>query len=260
MPVSLKLAGLYLLIGLKVKSIVIVIRSVLFFLVFAVAIVIHSSLCLLVLPLMPLRKRFQFAILLNRFVIWWFGLACGVRYRIEGLENLPSNGTGVLVSNHQSEWETFYLQIVISPLCTVLKKELLLVPFFGWALALIKPIAIDRKARTGALKQIVQQGVEKLTQGFWVLIFPEGTRVNPGEKRRFSKTGALLAQKTGLPIVPIAHNAGELWPARGFVKHSGELRLVIGEPIHPQGRSVDDLYSESTQWIESTRDRISGLA
>lgn len=242
------------------KLIVSVVRSVLFFLVFAVATVLHSSLCLLVLPLMPLRKRFKFAILLNRFVIWWFGLACGVKYRIEGLENLPSNGAGILISNHQSEWETFYLQIIISPLCTVLKKELLLVPFFGWALALIKPIAIDRKARTGALKQILQQGVEKLSKGFWVLIFPEGTRVAPGEKRRFAKTGALLAQKTGLPIVPIAHNAGELWPARGFLKNPGELRLVIGKPIAPEGRGVDELYSESTHWIESTRDRISSMA
>ena len=122
---------------------------------------------------------------------------------------------------------------------------------------LIKPIAIDRKSRTGALKQILQQGAEKLKQGFWVLIFPEGTRVNPGERRKFSKTGALLAEQTGRPVVPVAHNAGEIWPARGFLKNSGVLHLVIGAPIDPNGRTVNEIYQQSTEWIETTRNRIS---
>lgn len=224
---------------------------------FSFATILHSVVCILVLPWLDVPRRFKVAIQLNRFVLWWFGKACGVTYRIEGLENLPVGGNGVLVSNHQSEWETFYLQTIVSPLCTVLKKELLRVPFFGWALALIKPIAIDRGARTGALKQIQQQGREKLKQGFWVLIFPEGTRVNPGEHRKFSKTGALLAEQSGRPLIPVAHNAGTVWPARGFMKNPGVLHLVIGEPINPDGLSVNELYRQSTDWIESTRERIS---
>ncbi len=225
-------------------------------LVFGLATLIHSAICLLVLPLLPLRRRFKFAILLNHFVVRWFSLACGVRYRIEGLENLEGIKAGIIVSNHQSEWETFYLQTIVSPLCTVLKKELLQLPFFGWALALIKPIAIDRKVKSGALKQIVQQGSEKLAQNFWVLIFPEGTRVPPGRRVKFSKTGALLAVETGAPIIPVAHNAGEIWPAKGFVKHSGELKLVIGKPILPEGRDVEELHQESSQWIERHRDML----
>lgn len=240
------------------KRIIQIARSAVFVAVFALATVIHSAICVLVLPWLPLRPRFKVAILLNHFVVWWFAWACGVRYRVEGLHNLPREGAAVLVSNHQSEWETFYLQTLVSPLCTVLKKELLWVPFFGWALALIKPIAIDRNAGAGALKQILKQGRDKLAQGFWVLIFPEGTRVKPGERRKFAKTGALLSHQSGRPLVPIVHNAGEVWPARGFMKNSGELRLIIGAPIDPQGRTLEEIYRESTGWIESTRDRISG--
>ena len=239
------------------KEFIQLVRSTLFLVVFGFATLLHSMVCIILLPWLAVPHRFKIAILLNRFVIWWFGFCCGVRYQIEGIENLPQNGVAILVSNHQSEWETFYFQILVSPLCTVLKKELLWVPFFGWALALIKPIAIDRKSRTGALKQILQQGAEKLKQGFWVLIFPEGTRVNPGERRKFSKTGALLAEQTGKPVIPVAHNAGEIWPARGFLKNSGVLHLVIGAPIDPNGRTVNEIYQQSTEWIETTRNRIS---
>ena len=239
------------------KEFIQLVRSTLFLVVFGFATLLHSMVCIILLPWLAVPHRFKIAILLNRFVIWWFGFCCGVRYQIEGIANLPQDGVAILVSNHQSEWETFYFQILVSPLCTVLKKELLWVPFFGCALALIKPIAIDRKSRTGALKQILQQGAEKLKQGFWVLIFPEGTRVNPGERRKFSKTGALLAEQTGRPVVPVAHNAGEIWPARGFLKNSGVLHLVIGAPIDPNGRTVNEIYQQSTEWIETTRDRIS---
>lgn len=242
------------------KTIIQFFRSALFVLVFALATLAHSTLCIILLPWFPVRRRFAFAILLNRFVIWWFAKSCGVRYQIEGLQNLPKGDAAVLVSNHQSEWETFYLQTVAAPLCTVLKRELLWTPFFGWALALISPIAIDRQSRTGALKQILLQGKAKLQQGFWVLIFPEGTRVAPGVSKKFSKTGALLASQTGRLLVPIAHNAGEIWPARGFLKHSGTLHLVIGEPLSPDGLSVDELYAQSVAWIESTRARISSVA
>lgn len=232
------------------------IRSILFYIVFLLATLVHSSLCLLVSPFISGHKRFRFVRLLNYFVIWWFGVCCGVRYRIEGLDNLSGVEAGILVSNHQSEWETFYLQTLVSPLCTVLKKELLMIPFFGWALALIKPIAIDRRLRVSALKQIVEQGTQKLQDGFWVLIFPEGTRVQPGRQKKFSKTAALLAMETGRPIIPVAHNAGQCWPGKGFLKHSGILRVVVGPPIYPQGKGLDELYAQSRDWVELNRDRL----
>lgn len=232
------------------------VRSILFFIIFLAVTIIHSVLSLLVAPFISGQKRFRFVRLLNYFVIWWFGVCCGVRYRIEGLEHLANIESGILMSNHQSEWETFYLQTLVSPLCTVLKKELLRIPFFGWALALIKPIAIDRQLRSSALKQIVEQGTRKLQDGFWVLIFPEGTRVEPGRHKKFSKTAALLAVETGKPIIPIAHNAGKCWPGKGFLKRSGVLQVIVGPPIYPQGKGIDELYVQSRDWVESNRDRL----
>jgi 1-acyl-sn-glycerol-3-phosphate acyltransferase len=233
---------------------VIILRSVLFLIVFNLVTVFHATLSLLVAPFLRYPQRFRFVVLLNHFVVWWFRVACGVRYEIEGLENLPKGRAFIIVCNHQSQWETFYLQTVVTPLCTVLKKELLSIPFFGWALALINPIAIDRSLKTNALKQIVSQGKERIAAGVSVLIFPEGTRVEPGSDSKFSKTGAFLAKNTGTPVVPVAHNAGERWPKRGLIKKPGVLRLVVGEAIESKNRSTDELYQISTAWIESQRE------
>lgn len=233
------------------------VRSLVFFLIFCAAVMSFSLLCLLVFPFLPLRKRFRFGICLNHFVVWWFGFCCGVRYQVEGKEHLPKDGGGVLISNHQSEWETFYLQILVFPLCTVLKKELLRIPLFGWALAMVKPIAIDRNKKTNALKQVIEQGREKLKQGFWVLIFPEGTRMKTGQLGAYSKAGALLAAKTGKPLVPLLHNAGERWPGKGFLKQPGVLKVVIGPAIDSEGKSAAELHNASTEWVEANYGRIS---
>jgi len=205
---------------------------------------------------MPLRRRFAFSIQINRFVVWWFRLCCRVRYEFVGMEKLPRDRGAVIICNHQSEWETFFLQVVVSPLCTVLKKELLRIPFFGWALALINPIAIDRSSPRGALKQIVTQGKEKLQHDFSVLIFPEGTRVKPGDYKKFAKTGALLSKESGKLLVPIAHNAGLCWPPRGFIKYPGVIRLEVGEPLDPHLLSLDELAEQSSTWITEERDRL----
>ncbi len=229
-------------------------RSVVFFLVFSIATIVHSCTSLVVSLFLPYPQRFRYVVLLNHFVIWWFRVACGVRYEIEGLDNLPKGRPFVIVCNHQSQWETFYLQTVVAPLCTVLKKELLKIPFFGWALQLIKPIAIDRSLKTNALKQIVSQGKERIGEGVSVLIFPEGTRVHPNAESKFSKTGAFLAATAGVPIVPVAHNAGERWPPKGILKNPGVLRLKIGAAIEAEGRTTDELHQISTAWIVSQRE------
>ena len=236
------------------------VRSLLFFIVFCVAVFGFSIICLLVFPFLSLRKRFRFGICINHFVVWWFSVCCGVRYQIEGLENLPKHGGGVLISNHQSEWETFYLQVLVFPLCTVLKKELLRIPLFGWALAMVKPIAIDRNKKANALKQVAEQGAAKLADNFWVLIFPEGTRMPAGQLGKYSKTGALLAAKAGKPLVPLLHNAGDCWPKNGFLKKPGTLRVLIGPAIEPVGRSAAEMHQASVEWIEENRGRVFGEA
>lgn len=235
------------------------VRSTIFFSVYIIATLAHSALCVIVLPLLPFRIRFRFAVLLNRFVVWWYPVSCGVRYHFEGFENLPRDGVGVLLSNHQSEWETFYLQTVVSPLCTVLKKELLRIPFFGWALGMLRPIAIDRGLRTGTVKQIQSQGRERLASGAWVLIFPEGTRVPYGSEKRFSKTGALLAVEAGVPLIPIVHDAGALWPGKQFLKRPGDLHLTVGPKIETLGKTVDEVHLQASQWMRAEMNRLAEI-
>jgi 1-acyl-sn-glycerol-3-phosphate acyltransferase len=175
----------------------------------------------------------------------------GISYRVEGLENLPA-GPAVILSKHQSAWETIVFQQIFPPLSFVLKKNLLYIPFFGWGLALFSPIAIDRAAGREALKQIEAQGKQRLKSGFWVLIFPEGTRVAPGESGQYQVGGAWLAVKAGVPVVPVAHNAGRCWPKNGFVKYPGEIVVKIGSPIETVGRKATQVAAESEAWIEST--------
>jgi 1-acyl-sn-glycerol-3-phosphate acyltransferase len=182
-------------------------------------------------------------------VVWWFKVACRVKYEITGKEHLSKSVPSIILCNHQSSWESFFLQTLIHPQCSVVKKELLKIPFFGWALNLLKPIAIDRRQKLGALKQLIQQGKERLSQGFSVLIFPEGTRVPVGASQPFSRGGAALATATQSPILAIAHNAGELWPAKSFLKYPGTIKLAISPIITTQGKKTIEVYKETTGWI-----------
>ena len=149
-------------------------------------------------------------------------------------------------------WETLALQTLVAPQTWLLKKSLLRVPFFGWGLALLRPIAIDRSAGREAIRALVRQGSECLADGVWVVVFPEGTRVPPGERRAFHKGGAFLAERTGRPIVPIAHDSGDFWGRRRFVKRSGTIRLVIGPPIEPDGRRASELNRRAEEWIHDS--------
>jgi 1-acyl-sn-glycerol-3-phosphate acyltransferase len=192
-----------------------------------------------------------------RTVLGWVhmivGLAqvlCGLRYEVEGRENLPAEASVVLFK-HSSAYETL-VQMLIAPWQTwVLKRELMWVPFFGWALAALGPIAINRSAGNSAVQQVIDQGTAWLERGRWVMVFPEGTRMPPGETRRYGLSGTLLAQATGCPLVPVAHNAGDFWPRRGWRKRAGTVRFCIGPPVDPAGRNPRELNREIQDWVET---------
>ena len=189
---------------------------------------------------------------LNIGLLKWL---CRLDYKVEGRENIPA-GPCIIMSKHQSTWETMALQKIFPPQTFVVKRELLRVPFFGWGLAAMKAIAIDRGAGHRAVEQIVEQGIARLKQGIWVVIFPEGTRVPPGRKIRYKLGGAILAAKSGYPVVPVAHNSGDFWPKKQFLKKPGTIHVVIGPPIQTRGRKPEEILAEVESWIESTMQRI----
>ncbi len=199
----------------------------------------------------PFSFRFRYRVITtwSRLNLWWLRWACGLRYEVEGREHIPS-GSAIIFCKHQSAWETLALSQIFPPQVWVTKRELLWVPFFGWGLALLEPIAIDRKAGRRALEQLVREGRERLAAGRWVVVFPEGTRVAPGHQRRYRMGGAVLAEQSGYPVVPVAHNAGLFWPRRGFLKRPGVIRLVIGPAIDSRGRSAAEINALAEQWIE----------
>ncbi|WP_020682623.1 lysophospholipid acyltransferase family protein [Marinobacterium rhizophilum] len=225
-------------------------RATLFYAGFYPVTILYSAFCLLVGWALPFRPRFKLFTVLNYFYMFWLRICCGVKFEVTGLENLPRSGAYVVVANHQSEWETLYFQTLVRPQAVVLKQELLKLPFFGWALAMLQPIALDRSQRRGALKQLLAQGRDRLAQQVPVLIFPQGTRVKVGEMGRFNKGGAMLAVDSQVPVVPIVHNAGLYWPGKSFVKFPGTVQVRIGKPLETVERKVDEVHQESVTWIE----------
>jgi 1-acyl-sn-glycerol-3-phosphate acyltransferase len=209
-------------------------------------------------PLPPI-KRYRITSGWAHIMLFLLRLICGIRYQIIGAEHIPT-APSIILSKHQSAWETLAFQQIFPAQVWVLKKELLRVPFFGWGLALTSPIAIDRSSRKAALKQIVEQGKDRLRQGFWIVIFPEGTRIAPGKKGKYGIGGAWLATHTGVPVVPVAHNAGEFWGRNSFLKLPGTITVSIGEPIDPAGMEPGDLNSRVESWIEAETSRIGGPA
>jgi 1-acyl-sn-glycerol-3-phosphate acyltransferase len=206
------------------------------------------------LPLAP-RRRYAVITWWSRIVLAWLRLTCAVRFEVEGREHLPA-GPAVVLAKHQSTWETLGFQSIFPAQTWVLKRELLRIPFFGWGLAATWPVAIDRAAGKEALRQVIDQGKERLAGGFWMIVFPEGTRVAPGTRGRYAVGGAMLAEKAGAPVVPVAHNAGEHWPKGGFIKYPGTIRVVIGPVIEPAGRKASEITSAAEAWIEGQMARI----
>ena len=185
-----------------------------------------------------------------RVMLAWIELSLGIRSDVSGWENVPK-GPVVVMSKHQSAWETIFLEARFPDQCWIVKRELLWLPFVGWGLWAVRCIAIDRSSGMTAREQVVEQGAERPREGHWVTIFPEGTRVAPGKRGRYAIGGALLATRTGTPILPIAHNAGELWPRYAFRKRAGCVKVVIGPPILTEGRDAAAVNNEVQEWIEA---------
>lgn len=182
--------------------------------------------------------------------IAWLRITCGIRVQVKGLEHLPKS-PAIILAKHQSAWETIAFQTIFPPQIWVMKRSLLLIPFLGWAFMALRAIPIDRAAGREALKQLVSHGKDRLARGLWVVIFPEGTRISPGERGKYHIGGAWLATHTGAPVVPVAHNAGLCWPKNGFAKRSGVITVSIGPSIDPSGMKPDALNKQVEQWIEA---------
>lgn len=213
--------------------------------------------CILMILCLP----FGFPVL-YRLVRLWTRIAiasarvvCGIEYRVIGREHIPTTPT-IVLAKHQSSWETFFFLQLLPPQVWLLKRELFRIPFFGWGLAMLRPIAIDRADKLSALRQLVQQGRERLARGLWIVIFPEGTRTRPGEVLPYARGGALLATKTNTPVLPIAVNSGLFWPRDTFLKRAGTITVSIGKPIDPKGMKPEELNQQVQNWIESEMQRL----
>ncbi len=226
------------------------IRSLFFYLGQTISTLVFVPICLLAYPL-SFHARYYIVTRWTVFNLWWLELCCGVHYRIEGRENIPQQ-PGIVMCKHQSAWETLALQLLFVPQVWILKRELLQIPIYGWGLASMQPIAIERSSAIKSFRQIVEQGCERLKKDLWVIIFPEGTRVAPGSRQKYLPGGGLLAEKSGAMITPVAHNAGYLWPRNSFIKQPGTITMVIGPVIDPAGKSASEITREVEQWIEET--------
>ena len=230
-------------------------RAIVFYLVYSLATVVVGLASRLVYTWLPYRVRAPLILLWNRFALAWAWLACGIKYRVIGRENIPDHPV-VVFSKHESQWETIFLQLAFHPIATVLKRELLNTPVFGWGLRLMKPIAIDRGSPREALKRMFLLSEERLQEGISVLIFPEGTRTEAGELGRFARGGASIAIKAGVPILPVAHNAGSYWRPHQLVKYPGTITVAIGPAIDTRNKTAAKVTEEARSWIAAQLENL----
>ncbi|MDQ2138181.1 lysophospholipid acyltransferase family protein [Alcaligenaceae bacterium A4P071] len=230
-------------------------RSLLYALFLAVTVIPYAFACLL-WSFLPLHQRYRLTVGWPRLAVWGARVICGIRWQVKGWENLP-DGPAVLLSKHQSAWETlFFPAYMPRDLCFVYKRELHKVPFFGWGLALLRMIPIDRARGRDAFDQVVAQGKLRLAEGRWPILFPEGTRVAPGQTARFKMGGALLASRTGAVVIPVAVNSGECWRRNAFVKRPGLITVSIGPVIPSAGLTPEQLNEKVQTWIEDEMRRL----
>lgn len=226
-------------------------RSVLFYTGYFASTILYGSSTVFLWAFPPL-VRHRVLISWCWFIIYWLRFCCGVRFQVFGYEHLNQNhGPKVILSKHQSEWETLMLQGLCWPCSTILKKELLNIPFFGWGLRCLQPIAIDRSNPREALKQVKLQGLARLQSNLNLLMFPEGTRMAPGVRGKYARSGTDIAVNAGVDIIPVAVNAGHCWPAKDWRRYPGLVTVVVGEPIATAGRTSRDLIEQVEDWIEA---------
>ncbi|SUO93088.1 lysophospholipid acyltransferase family protein [Suttonella ornithocola] len=234
-------------------NIIRIFRTLSFYLLWTVA-TLFWALLIIAMIILPYRIRHRISTGWGDTTVWLLRLAGGVKWQVHGLENLP-NQPCVLALNHQSTWETVFGPLIRRDQVWVLKRELLWIPFFGWAMALLRPIAINRNNRKQAMQQVIEQGHQRISNGFSVVMFPEGHRFSPDAPLHFKQGAARLAESLSIPIVPIAHNAGQFWPRRGWI-HSGTIQVIIGKPLYvPQGK-VAEVNTTIEAWVRETRDKI----
>ncbi|TAJ75799.1 MAG: 1-acyl-sn-glycerol-3-phosphate acyltransferase [Gallionellaceae bacterium] len=229
-------------------------RSLIFLLLQLIWTPIYATFSLFTFPFDP-HTRYRIISGLAYSMMWLLRVVCDIRMEVRGKENIPQQPC-IVLCKHQSAWETFALQTVFPPQVWVLKRELLLLPFFGWGLALTSPIAINRSKGKEAMKQLLAQGRQRLAAGFCVVIFPEGTRMAHGTRGKYKTGGALLGESTGALVVPVAHNAGRHWGRNAFFKHPGTITMSIGTPIDPKGLKADEINRRAEEWIEAEMERM----
>jgi len=224
-------------------------RSLLYFLGSAIILIVLVAIAL-VLFFIPLKARYAILSKWSFFCMWWLRITLNIKFNVIGKENIP-NTACVIISNHQSTWETLAFQQIFPHQTWVLKQELLQIPVFGWGLLLLKPIIIDRGEKLKALKKMIKQGADRLKEGIFVVVYPEGTRQPYGQLGEYQNGAIAISKKTGCDILPVFHNAGKLWPKGSFVKHPGIISVVIGEPISVQGKSATELTKEIKDWTQA---------
>lgn len=231
------------------------IRGLIFNILYFICAILYSIPAILITPFLSYTNRIKYYTTWPKLVQFLLTHTCHIHYEIIGKDNIPDKPV-VVISNHQSSWETFLMFVFFMPISAVLKKELIYIPIFGWLLLFTRPICIDRKKRTSALKDLVRQGKNRLEQGTSVLIYPEGTRVPVGEIRPHFSGGAMLAVRAGCDILPVAHNSGKFWPAHQLEKKPGVIKVKVGEPISTVGRTAKELSAQVELWINEEKERL----
>ena len=225
-------------------------RVVLFYIFMIFITIFFASTGFLLFPL-PQNIKYKYITTWSKIFIFLAKHICGLKYKVTGKNNIPKE-SAVVMSNHQSTWDAIAMQVILPQQCWVLKKELLYIPFFGWSLAMLSPIAIDRKKRN-SIKQLIKQGKEKLKQNIFIVIFPEGTRVDASKTKSFSRSGAALAVAANKPILPIAHNAGKFWPRGIWIKKPGVIKIKIGEIVNTKVENTSKITTNIEKWINDNK-------
>jgi 1-acyl-sn-glycerol-3-phosphate acyltransferase len=231
------------------------IRSLVFQAYFFVSVLLFA-IAVFVSWMLPFEVRFGLARAWAASMLRAGRVICGLEYVVEGRENIPDEPCVIMIK-HSTVFEAYAQMTIFPPQTWVVKRELMWIPIFGWGLAALKPIAINRRAGHTAVSQVIEQGIAKLERGIWVTIFPEGTRVLPGMVRKYGVSGAALAREAGCRVVPVAHSAGDFWPRRSLIKRPGVVRFCIGPPIETGGRTPKEINEAVREWIESKMTEIS---